>query len=68
MFQENLLRYKLEPVLFILNGPISSDAPYATEEHPGPFHFRKPEKYLKNYQAEYSQIKAQTKLSHKAQT
>ena len=36
MFHENLLRYNPEAVLFILNGPISSDAPYATEEQPGP--------------------------------
>ena len=35
-FRENLLRYSPEAVLFILNGPISSDAPYATDEQPGP--------------------------------
>jgi len=36
VFHENLLMYSPEAVLFILNGPISSDAPYATDEHPGP--------------------------------
>jgi len=30
------LRYREDPVWFTRNGPISSDAPYATDEHPGP--------------------------------
>jgi len=30
------LRYREDPVLFTQNGPISSDASYATDEHPGP--------------------------------
>jgi hypothetical protein len=33
-----LLRCNPEAFLFSLNGPISSDAPYATEEQPGPNH------------------------------
>lgn len=38
MFHENLFRYSPEAVLSILKGPISSDAPYATDEQPGPNH------------------------------
>lgn len=40
MFHENLLRYNPEAVLFILKGPISSDAPYAMDEQPGPTIFQ----------------------------
>ena len=36
LFQEYLLRQRDEPVLLIRNGPISSDAPYAIDEQPGP--------------------------------
>lgn len=36
MFHEYLLRYREERVLLILKGPISSEAPYAIDEQPGP--------------------------------
>jgi len=36
LFHAYGLRYREDPVLFTRNGPISSDAPYATDEHPGP--------------------------------
>lgn len=36
LFHENLFRNKPDAALFILKGPTSSDAPYATEEQPGP--------------------------------
>ena len=36
LFHEYLFRKRPVPFGLIRNGPISSDAPYATEEHPGP--------------------------------
>jgi hypothetical protein len=46
-FHENLLRYNPEAVLLILNGPISSEAPYATEEQPGPAYLQVKGKEIK---------------------
>lgn len=45
LFHAYLFRYKEDPVLLIRNGPISSDAPYATDEQPGP----EPSTILKKY-------------------
>jgi hypothetical protein len=36
LFHEYLFKNSPVPFGLIRNGPISSDAPYATDEHPGP--------------------------------